>query len=203
MRIKSQWFKNEKAKTTREIAGAAAFIAWRIAQNALGNMRKADFDIGPGARYFDFLSEWLIFIVQVADRIAYEKLSAEAREEFTAVMANRVGDILADNRNELLGAPPGDDDSDSYKSRFIDLLNLRSFDYAEFDYTDSAIDYSFLRYLAERLGHIVGEREAIWVRDQVMEIEAPDAVAAIRKGMGGLFGESSRRNSGRGMASGD
>jgi len=202
MRIKSQWFKNERAKTTREIAGAAAFIAWRIAQNTLKNMRKADFEIDPGAQYFDFLAEWLIFIVQVADRIAYGKMPPEEREEFTSVMANRVGDILADNRNDLLGATDGGDDSEPYKSRFIDLLNLRSFDYADFDYTDSVIDYGFLRYLAERLSHVVGERDAMWVRDQVMEIEAPDAVTSIRKGMQGLFGDAPKRPA-RASTSGD
>lgn len=202
MRIKSQWFKNERAKTTREIGGAAAFIAWRIAQNTLKNMRKADFEIDPGAQYFDFLAEWLIFLVQVADRIAYEKMSSQDREEFTSVMANRVGDILADNRNDLLGATDGGDDVDSYKGRFIDLLNLHSFDYADFDYTANTIDYGFLRYLAERLSHVVGERDAIWVRDQVMEIEAPDAVASIRKGMQGLFGDAPRRPA-RASTSGD
>lgn len=203
MRVKSQWFKNERAKTTREIAGAAAFIAWRIAQNSLRNMRKADFEIDPGAQYFDFLAEWLIFIVQVADRIAFERMRPEEREEFTSALANRVGDILADNRNDLLGAPDGGDDSDTYKSRFIDLLNLRSFDYADFDYTDGKIEYGFLRYLAERLGHVVGERDAIWVRDQVMEIEAPDVVESIRKGMRGLFGDTPRRAPGSASTTGD
>ncbi len=203
MRVKSQWFKNERAKTTREIGGAAAFIAWRVAQNSLRNMRKADFEIEPGEQYFDFLAEWLIFIVQIADRIAYEKLSPEAREEFTAVMANRVGDILADNRNELLGPADADEQTESYKGRFIDLLNLRSFDYADFDYSESRVDYGFLRYLAERLSQVVGERDAIWVRDQVMEIEAPDVVESIRKGMRGLLGEAPRRTGERAHATGN
>jgi hypothetical protein len=195
MRIKSQWFRNERPKTPREIAGAAAFIAWRIAQHALGNMRKADFEIAPGPRYFDFLAEWLIFIVQVADRIAFEKMPAEAREEFTAAMANRVGDILADNRSELLGTAD-EAGGGRYKSHFIDLLNLRSFDYADYDYTEARIEYGFLRCLADHLAVLVAEGEAVWVRDQVMEIEAPDAVTALRKGMRGLLGEAPRRRSG-------
>ncbi|HRP97619.1 MAG TPA: hypothetical protein PL143_15360 [Rhodocyclaceae bacterium] len=195
MRIKSQWFRNERPKTPREIAGAAAFIAWRIAQHALGNMRKADFEISPGPRYFDFLAEWLIFIVQLADRIAFEKMPAAAREEFTAVMANRVGDILADNRSELLGTADAADGGDRHKRRFIDLLNLRSFDYADYDYTEARIDYGFLRCLADHLAVLVAEDEAVWVRDQVMEIEAPEAVESIRKGMRGLLGEAPQRGS--------
>jgi hypothetical protein len=41
MRVKSHWFKSETPKSATEIAGAAAFIVFRIAQNALKNMRNA------------------------------------------------------------------------------------------------------------------------------------------------------------------
>lgn len=203
MRIKSQWFRSERARSTGEIAGASAFIAWRLAQHVLRNMRRADFEIEPGAQYFDFLAEWLIFVIQVVDRIVYERMGPKRRGEFITAMANRVGEILADNRNDLLGAPDGGDDRDAHKQRFIDLLNLRSADYADFDFTDSAIDYGFLRFLADRLGHVVAERDALWVRDQVMEIEAPDAVALIRKGLSGLLDEAPRPARRRMAMSGD
>ena len=207
MRIKSQWFRSERARSTVEIAGASAFIAWRLAQHVLRNMRRADFEIEPGAQYFDFLAEWLVFLVLVADRIAYDGLGPEQRAAFIGAMANRVGEILADNRDELLGAPDDGDDEgaerETHKSRFIDLLNLRADDYADFDFSERSIDYGFLRYLADRLGHVVGERDALWVRDQVMEIEAPDAVALIRKGMRGLFDDTPRPAARRLSMSGD
>jgi HD-GYP domain-containing protein (c-di-GMP phosphodiesterase class II) len=41
------------------MADALAFIAWRVAQNMLKSMRKADFDIDPGPQYFEFLAEAL------------------------------------------------------------------------------------------------------------------------------------------------
>lgn len=192
MRIKSQWFSSERARSPAEIAGASAFIAWRLAQHVLRNMRRADFEIRPGAQYFDFLAEWLIFLIQIADRIAYERLGAKRREAFVTALANRVGEILADNRDELLGAPDGGSEADTHKRRFIDLLNLRSADYADFEFTARGIDYGFLRYLADRLSHVVDARDAPWVRDQVMEIEAPDAVALIRKGMAGLLDDAPR-----------
>lgn len=201
MRIKSQWFRSERARSTAEIASASAFIAWRLTQHVLRNMRRADFTIDPGAQYFDFLAEWLIFLIQITDRIAYQSLGPERREEFIVAMANRVGEILADNRDDLLGVP--DDDSETHKGRFIDLLNLRSAEYADFDFGDDSIDYGFLRYLADRLGHVVGPRDALWVRDQVMEIEAPDAVALIRKGMRGLLDQTPRPASRRMAMNGD
>ncbi|HMV52705.1 MAG TPA: hypothetical protein PLX20_02560 [Rhodocyclaceae bacterium] len=189
MRIKSHWFREEKPKSTREIAGASAFIAWRIAQNVLKNMRRADFEIEPGEQYFAFLAEWLIFLVQIGDRIAYSHLGPQLRVDFTSSMANRLGEILADNHNDLLGGPVPGDGVTRFKSAFIDRLNLRSADYADFDFSDTSIEYGFLRYLADHLTHVLRERDKVWVHDQVMELEAPEAVALMRKGMRGLLGE--------------
>lgn len=204
MRIKSHWFREEHPKSTREIAGAAAFISWRIAQNVLKNMRRADFEIEPGEQYFAFLAEWLVFLIQVADRIAYEHLGPQLRVDFTTSMANRLGEIIADNRNDLLGGPVDGDDIGRFKSQFIDLLNLRSADYADFDFDDASVEYGFLRYLADRLTYVLRERDKVWVHDQVMELEAPEAIALVRKGMRGLLGEEPKpaRRAGAG-ASGD
>jgi hypothetical protein len=203
MRIKNHWFQSERPKSTREVAGAAAFVAWRIAQRVLANMRAADFQIEPGARYFDFLSEWLIFLVQIADAMALDHLGPEQRIEFTSALANRVGEILADNRNDLLGAADGGDDSPLYKGRFIDLLNLRSADYADFECGDGRLDYGVLRYLADLVRQVVGEHDAVWVHDQVMEIEAPEAAALLRKGLRGLFEAEPRPRRPAQHASGD
>ena len=56
------------------MAGALAFITWRVAQNMLKSMRRADFDIDPGPQYFDFLAEAVAFAIQVAWRLAYPPL---------------------------------------------------------------------------------------------------------------------------------
>ncbi len=76
IRLKSQWFKTDKPKTPEQVAGVVAFIVWRVAHNALTQMRGARFDIDIGAVYFAFLSEWLVFLVQVADRMAFAHLGA-------------------------------------------------------------------------------------------------------------------------------
>jgi hypothetical protein len=184
MRIKSQWFRSERPKAVSEIAGAVAFIVWRVAQQVLRNMRRADFEIEAGPKYFDFLSEWLIFLVHSADRLAYRRLG-ESRAEFTTALANRVGEILADNRCDLLG----DAEPEQIKDWFIDLLNLRLSDYADFE----RIDYGCMRYLAGQLTHVVGPGDTVWVHAQVMEIEAPQAIELIERGFKGLMGDTPRR----------
>jgi len=193
MRVRSHWFRSERPKTRAEIAGALAFIAWRVAQQVLRNMRRADFEIDPGPKYFDFLAEWLVFLVHVADCVAWSRFGDAGRVEFTSAMANRLAEIHADNRADLLG-PWQARDGAGAKEAFIDLLNLRLADYTDFPVQEDAdVPYGALRYLADHLSFVVGERDTIWVHEQVMEIEAPQAADTIRRGFRDLRGEGAPR----------
>ena len=183
MRIKSHWFKDDKPKSAQQVAGATAFIIWRVAQNALKRMRVAQFDIDPGPQYFAFSSEFLVFLVHIADRIAYQRLGAPERVAFTTALAMRLGEILEDNQTDLMGPAGGL----SYGSQFISLFNECSPDYAEFRYDDSGPDFACLRYLGNRLLEIMREKDHSWVVSQVMEIEAPEAVTMVQKSMADLF----------------
>ena len=198
MRIKSQWFKDDKPKSAKQSASVMAFIIWRLAQNALKQMRLAQFDIDPGPQYFTFLSEFLVFLIQVAERIAYAQLEATHRADFTTALVIRVAEILEENQDTLLGPPA----ERSYKSQFIELFNEQSTDYATMGYSEAGPDFAFLRYLGNRVMYIMIKKDQSWVIDQIMEIEAPQAVADIRKGMQGLF-DSTPRPDRRERLSGD
>ena len=191
MRVKSQWFKGGKARPPQEIAGAAAFIVWRIGENALKSMRTADFDIAVGEQYFSFLSEFLVFLVQAADRVAYRRMSGEERVAFTGTLANRVGETLSDNQSRLLGGAAAE-----HKAAFIELLNRRAGEYAEFEYDETGPSFSFLRHLGYVMQEIMEERDRYWVTDQLMAIEAPEAVETLEKAMLGLFGDAPKRRRG-------
>lgn len=182
IRIKSQWFKEGREKTPQELAGAVAFIAWRIAENALKNMRRADFEVAVGAQYFAFLSEFLVFLVQVADRIAYVRFTAELRQAFTTELASRVAETLAENQGNLLGGIIV-----VYKSSFIAHLNSRAAEYAEYEYGSDGPSFSFMRYLAHCMLDVVDERDKDWMTDQMITVEAPQAVEMVEKAMLGLL----------------
>lgn len=182
MRVKSKWFKKERAKTPQEIAGAAAFIIWRIGLNALKNTRKADFDVAVGEQYFFFLSEFLMFLVQVADRVAYSRFDGETRASFTTALAVRLAETLAENRSELLGGTPGE-----HKNSFIAQLNRRAGEYAEFEYGGNSGGFAFVRHLGYCMMDVVAEKDKSWVVDQMTTIEAPEAVATVEKAMLGLL----------------
>ncbi len=198
MRVKSHWFRAGRDKSPQELAGAAAFILWRIGQNALKNMRKADFEIAVGTQYFAFLSEFLVFLVQIADRIAYRHLSEEERAAFTTALANRVGDNLAENQAELMGG-----DLRTHKAGFIAQLNLRAEEYAHFEYQKGAENFSFVRGLGLFLQDVVDERDRQWVTDQIMAIEAPEAIATLEKAMRGFLELEPHRPARRSEASGE
>jgi len=185
MRIKSQWFKTDTPKTPQQAAGAMAFIVWRVAHNALAQMRGARFDIDIGAQYFAFMREWLVFLVQVVDRMAHERMGIDERTAFTTALVRRVADHLADNENNLLGTPPPGQDTS--QARFIDLFNLLSSHYGEFGHGAEGPDFAFMRYLGHRIEALMPQKDQHWVVDQVMAIEAPEAVQMLQRSLEGVL----------------
>lgn len=198
MRIKSHWFKSGREKTPQEIAGALAFVIWRIADNALKNTRKANFEIAIGPQYFSFLAEFLVFLIQVADRIAYRQLPAEARFALTSTLANRVAETLAENQSRLMGGSIGE-----HKQNFIDNLNQRADEYADFNYGSDGPEFAFTRYLAYCMREVMDEKDVEWVIDQMMSIEAPEAVDMVERTMRDLFETEPRQPRTRNSTSGD
>jgi len=190
MRLKTHWFKPDQPKSVEQRASAVGFIVWRIARNMLDRMRKAGFDIDIGPPYFAFMREVMVFLVQVADRIAYARQAGDARAAFTTALVLRVADFLEENEADLLGPAP--DGEASYRDRFIDLFNEVTTHYAEFGYGDDGPDFGFRRYLGSRVEPLLPEKDRRWVLDQVIDIEVPEAVALIERGMDGVFSTEQR-----------
>ena len=203
LRIKSHWFKAGAARSPAQQAGAMAFIVWRTGHQMLRRMRGADFDIDAGQPYFAFMREVLVFLIALTDRIAYARMGAAARAEFTPALVRHVAATLSGNELDLLG--PRADGGDAGEA-FIDLVNQVTPHYAEFgsdpQQDESALgfapDFAFVRYLGHRLEPTLPPKDQRWVLDQVMAVEAPDAVRVIQDAMRNLLsGErGSRRRAG-------
>ena len=198
MRIKSNWFKPGREHTPEELAGAMSFTIYRIADNALKNTRKAKFEIAVGAQYFAFLTECLLFLILVADRIAYRRLSEQDRFAFTSTLANRVAETHAENESRLLGGEMAE-----CKARFIARLNQRAGEYAEFGYDETGPDFSFTRYLAFCMDEVMDEKDSGWIIDQIMAIEAPEAIEMVEKTFRDLLETEPRQPRRRTGTSGD
>jgi hypothetical protein len=198
LRLKTQWFKPAQPKSAEQRASAIAFIVWRVARNMLDRMRKAGFDIEVGPPYFAFMREVLVFLVQVADRIAYSRQPGEVRAAFTTALVLRIADLLDENESDLLGAAAAGEAN--YRDRFVDLYNELATHYAEFGYDDTGPDFCFRRYLGSRVEPVLPRKDRRWVLEQVIEIEVPEAVTLVESGMNGVFSTQPRprRNTARG-----
>lgn len=193
MRIKSKWHKTgrkgnvSREKTPEELAGAAGFIAWRIAMKHVDEIEEAGFKLSSGEQRFEVLSEFLVYFVQVVDREVFMRLEEQQRAPFVTAFALHLAGTLEDNQLELLG--PG-----GYRQAFIERLNAEIPDYAELGYGEDGPGYRFMRYLGEKvLAAVEGEQVNRWVIDQVMEVEAPDATKALRKTLDDLLAGLSPR----------
>ena len=202
IRIKSQWFRSGASKTPQQTASAMAFIAWRVAQNMLKQMRTAHFDIDIGEQYFAFTREVLVFLTQVLDRMAFERMGPEGRGEFITALVKRVAEILQDNEDGLLGVPPAG--QPSYYDQFIDLFNELADHYADFGFDATGPDFAFVRYLGHRIEALMPQKDQRWVVDQVMAAEVPDAVLYLQRAMQGVLSTEARpARAARAEASGD
>lgn len=178
MRVKSKWHKTDKPKTPQQIASVIAFIIWRVSEETVTHIQKDKFEIASAQQGFDMIIEFLAFFIQLTDRVAYMRLGGDLRAPVVQATAKRLAEILEDNQLARFGTPAGE----SYQTRFINLLNTRLADYAMFDYADEP-DYPTLRYLGNRIMELMPKQEQSWIIDQVIGIEAPEAIKNVMKGL--------------------
>jgi hypothetical protein len=183
IRIRTGFHTGGKPRSMAELASVIAMLGWKLAIESIKRMREADYDIDLGDAYFDFVCEFMVFLAQAADRIAYRELSPAQRGEFTMALAQRMAEAIEDNRDMLLfEVAPG-----KCRRHFLDLFNRRGAEYADHGYTEQGPDFGFRRCFAACLKEILPEKDRLWAVDQVMEIESPEAIRALEKTLAGLF----------------
>ncbi|TCK18493.1 hypothetical protein DFR30_1771 [Thiogranum longum] len=181
MRIRSRWKNKGRARTIEENAGALAFIEWRIAGQALLNLENEGFQTDTQLQRLAVLQELSAFLIHVTDRLVHGDLDDEQRQKFIVALALKMADTYHDNRVDSEGR--GQD----FRPGFIDTLNQRLADYAECSFDNGEPGYQFKRFLGECVTNTMGEKDRKWISDQVMEIEVPDMLKTLKKGLGDLF----------------
>ncbi len=185
MRLKTHWFRDATPRDPEQIANAMSSIVWRSADARVRNLRKGNFEIAAGPHYLQILVEILVFLSVVADRIALRYQTAEWRAAFTQALVGRVGDLLQDSFDDLLGPAPGG----GYRKRFIGRFNIRVAEYGEFEYHEHGPEFALLRLFGDLLTQAMPEAEdQRWALDQAMTVEGPECVDVVEKSMRGLLG---------------
>lgn len=181
VRIKSHWKDEERERSLPEIASALAFIAWRIALDKAINLHCERFVYEADAQRLAVIAEYLVFLIQIADRLAHRDLADADRQLLITALAKKLVEHVQDNSQDLLG--PSD-----YGTAFVRLLNERSGEYAEYQLADDGPSYPFLRHLGHEIQCLMGETEENrWVIDQVMDKDGWDAYKTFIRAYRDLF----------------
>ncbi|MCP3849752.1 MAG: hypothetical protein GY694_05880 [Gammaproteobacteria bacterium] len=178
--MKSKWGKNGKQRSVSDNASAAAFIAWRIAQDALLNLEDEDYQTDSLSQRMDVIVEFVIFLAHLADRITFERMSPEEREEFVVTMVKHLARTHQSSMEEIGGVQ-------DYKEDFINLVNERMSDYADMPYDEDGPSFVMKRYLGTKVQAVMGENHNKWIETQVLEINAPDAIESLNKAINDLY----------------
>ena len=180
LRIKTKW--NSKGpKTLADRASVVGVYIWRASQEACKRMEKDEFSLGSDQQFVGVLTEMVAFSLQVTDRIIYGQLSEEDRHTFINALGKHLATTAQSNLSDFLGE--GD-----HVTRFIETLNARAADYAEFEYTATGPGYLFLRYMAEKVSVAMAAIDNKWVLEHVMEIEAPEVIKTVKRVTGEVLG---------------
>jgi hypothetical protein len=185
IRIKSTWHDSGRnrpaAKSLEDSAQALAFIAWRLALEGARELHREGFEYLSDKERVGVISEFVAFQVQIADRLAFDRLDDVERRDFINALGQRLADHIQDNLVDIAG--PG-----NYRKPFIDMLNERLGEYAGLSFRDGEPGFDFLRYFGARALAVMGDSQTNrWVMDQVMSVAAPKLVERLSASMDNLF----------------
>jgi hypothetical protein len=217
VRLKTHWFQEGRERGPEQQASVIAAAIWKTAIHGLDGLRKAKYTVDVGAPYLSVLTEFLLFLATAADRWAYlagereERFAGDWRVGFTTALAKRLGDIYRENMEHLVGPFVGGERfgtlavprPDGYAQHFIALLNERMAEYADFGFADEGPEFAFMRYFGSCIEECLPDAEdRKWVLDQVISVQAPEALKIVGRGMRGVLGadDEPRRPRSRGLA---
>ncbi|OZA23517.1 MAG: hypothetical protein B7X93_12085 [Hydrogenophilales bacterium 17-61-9] len=187
VRVRTIWFKKDGERTPNEIASAVATTTWRVADKAVDNLGRENYDIITPARGFKLIAEFVAFLAHYCDRMAYATLSPERRIAVLQAVSNRLGELMEENILSVAGP----DANRNFKAEFIDFLNRRFEDYSEFEFPDEEkASFPALRFLSLQIREEMGDNDKTWIMDQIMDIEMPEMMGTVRKSFIGLLSDA-------------
>jgi len=180
IRLKTR-FRKKGPKTLEDRASVVATNIWRIAQETARHMEKEGFAMGGDHQVADVITEYVAFLIQIADRIVYGQISEEERTRFINALGKHTARITSTNLAEFVG-------EGAYAQSFVETVNRRLEDYSEMEFAAFEPSYSVLRYLGDKVSDAMQATDSKWVLEQVVDIEAPAAIKLIRKSVGEVLG---------------
>nr|VFJ51533.1 MAG: hypothetical protein BECKDK2373C_GA0170839_103213 [Candidatus Kentron sp. DK]VFJ57333.1 MAG: hypothetical protein BECKDK2373B_GA0170837_106518 [Candidatus Kentron sp. DK] len=185
-RIKNTWHQSDRnrpsVKTLEDNASAVAYIVWRLSLEGAKKLHGEGFEYLSDKERIGVISEFVSFLVQSTDRLAFVRLEEEDREILINGVGQKLADQIQDNLVDIAG--PG-----NYRRPFIGMLNERLGGYAMLSFEEDRPGYDFLRYFGDRVLKTMPENQTNrWVIDQIMDIEAPYVFGKLKESVTNLLG---------------
>jgi len=176
IRVKSRWNDKGRERTADDTGSVLGFNLWRIAGANVLHLENEGFQTDTYNQRLDVVAELLGFFVHVVDRMTSEKeYSEDERRDLITALALNLAKTMHDNRMDV------NEEKKDYKAQFIQLLNERMAEYADFAYDGNEPGFQMRRRCGEHVTEVMGEKDKKWVTDQIMEIEIPDALKTFKK----------------------
>jgi hypothetical protein len=179
-RTRNKWKKTGKPRSISDNATAVGYIIWQLALNGAKKLHLEDFRYDDDTQRILVIEEYLTFLVHLSDRMTFDDMSPEQRNEFVSGVAAATARHLQRNKEDALGRG-------NYREDFLNKLNSRSADYGACSFPDEP-GYPMLRVLGSHIQLIMGSDQTNkWVIDQVMDIDAPDLCRQLHKSLNSLL----------------
>ena len=185
MRIQNTWRESQESVSIEDNAIASAYLCWKIALARAKELYIQDFDYESDEQRVAVIREYLFFLVHVTDRLTYTTFQFEERIEYIQKLANETARHYQRNAEELF--EPGFNHTKIYLSG----LNERINEYGTLSFENSTPGYQMLRCFGNQLQQQMSSTQSNkWVIDQTIEIDAPQAVISLKKGITSLLSSS-------------
>jgi len=192
-RIKDRWHNSTPEVEERRVIGeknlldhasALAYIIWRQALNGAINLHDEDYRYDDDHQRIAVITEMLAFQIQHADRLCHSFLSDDERQELIRELCAKVADQVQDNLTDIAG-------QGNYRPPFVQLLNERFSQYADFGYNDEEPSFECVRFFGSMVLDVLGDDNTNrWVIDQIIAIDAQELSGQISQSVKRLFGRS-------------
>ncbi len=184
LRVKNKWNDKNKQRSAEETGSVLGFNFWKVASANVMHLENEGFQTDTHNQRLDVIAELSAFFIHVIDRLISQKeYSAEDRQALITGLALNMAKTMHDNRRDV-----SEDKDRDYRGEFIQLLNERMNEYSAFNF-DGDLDPGFQarRRVGEHVREVMGEKDNKWIPDQVMDIEIPDAMKAIKRIVRGML----------------
>jgi hypothetical protein len=183
LRVKTVWFKRADAqRPAREVASVLASTIWRLADNSVTALSKADYDIITPDRGLRIIGEMAAFLLHMTDRMVYGRIPDAERAALIQATGKRLAELVDENVRAIVGS-----DGFDYRANFIAMLNRQGAEYATFECDPSRPSFQVLRFLALAIRDLMTDADQRWVMDQIMEFQAPEALGTLKKTLDGFY----------------